>query len=120
MPYDPPGAGGVWSMPVPELAFTTAGEYPEPILDLDDAVRLTSDHLYAGRPVPIGDHEARFLAFRHHDEGGRFVGGVIDPLELEWLADGSGLRLVDAAWRPGAGAVSPQAEHPTEESGARP
>jgi beta-fructofuranosidase len=110
MPHDPPGAGGVWSMPVPELAFTTVDEYSEPVLDLDDAVRLTSDHLYAGRPVTIGDHEARFLAFRHHDEGGRFVGGVIDPLELEWLADGAGLRLADADWRPGFDAASPQAE----------
>jgi beta-fructofuranosidase len=113
MPHDPPGAGGVWSMPVPELAFTTADEYSEPILDLDHAVRLTSDLLYAGRPVTTGDHEARFLAFRHHDKGGRFVGGVIDPLELEWLADGSGLRFADADWRPGFDAASPRAEHST-------
>ena len=113
MPHDPPGAGGVWSVPVPEWAFTTVDDYPEPILNLDDAVRLTSGHLYAGRPVTIGDHEARFLAFRHHDEGGRFVGGVIDPLELEWLADGAGLRLLDADWRPGFDAANPQAEHST-------
>jgi hypothetical protein len=113
MPHDPPGAGGVWSMPVPESAFTTPGEYPEPILDLDDAIRLTSDQLYAGRPVPTGDHEARFLAFRQHDESGRFVGGVIDPLELEWPADSAGLRLVNADWRPGSDAASPRAEHST-------
>jgi beta-fructofuranosidase len=113
MPHDPPSAGGVWSVPVPEWAFTTVDDYPEPILNLDDAVRLTSGHLYAGRPVTIGDHEARFLAFRHHDAAGRFVGGVIDPLELEWLADGSGLRLADADWRPDFDAASPQAEHST-------
>jgi beta-fructofuranosidase len=113
MPHDPPGAGGVWSMRVPESAFTTLDGRSEPILDLDDAIRLTSEQLYVGRPVPIGDHEARFLAFRHHDESGRFVGGVIDPLELEWLADGTGLRLVTADWRPGVDAASPWAEHST-------
>jgi hypothetical protein len=111
MPHDPPGAGGVWSVPVPDLTLTTAGE--RPVLDLDDAIRLTSDRLYAGRPVTVGDHEARFLAFRHHDEGGRFVGGVIDPLEVEWLPDGTGLRLADASWRPGFDAASPRAEHST-------
>jgi len=112
MPYDPPGAGGVWSMPVPESAITAADECSEPILDLDDAIRLTSEHLYAGRPVTTGDLEARFLAFRHHDERGRFVGGVIDPLELEWLADGAGLRLVaaDRRWLPSPHARSPQPE----------
>jgi hypothetical protein len=100
-------------MPVPESAFTPVDEYSEPILDLDDAIRLTSDQLYVGRPVTIGDHEARFLAFRHHDESGRFVGGVIDPLELDWLADGAGLRLVTADWRPGFDAASPWADHST-------
>ena len=110
MPHDLPGAGGVWSMPVPESAFSTADERSEPVLDLDDAVRLTSDLLYAGRPVTMGDDDARFLAFRHHDEGGRFVGGLIDPLELEWLADGAGLRLVNADWRPAPGAMSPLTE----------
>jgi hypothetical protein len=110
MPHDPPGAGGVWSMPVPESAFTAADADPEPGLDLDDAVRLTSECLYAGRPVTTGDHQARFLAFRHHDESGSFAGGLIDPLELEWLADGAGLRLVNADWRPASGAMGPQSE----------
>ena len=97
-------------MPVPESAFTTAGECPEPMLDLDDAIRLTSDLLYAGRPVSMGDGSARFLAFRHHDEGGRFVGGLIDPLELEWPANGAGLRLANAEWRPAPGLMNPQSE----------
>ena len=76
------------------------------MLDSDDAIRLTSDRLYAGRPVTTGDRGAWFLAFRHHDEGGRFVGGVIDPLELEWPADGGGLRLVNADWRLPSGDAS--------------
>ena len=54
----------------------------------------------------MGDDDARFLAFRHHDEAGRFVGGVIDPLELEWLANGAGLRLATADWRPASGDAS--------------
>ena len=53
MPHDPPGAGGVWSMPVPESAFTTAGDCPEPMLNLDDAIRLD-----IGSPLrrKAGDH----------------------------------------------------------------
>jgi beta-fructofuranosidase len=93
MPNDAPGSGGVWSLPVPETAFLDPDGGPEMMLDLDRAVRLTSEELYAGKPVPLGDGDACFLAFRHHDERRAFVGGLIDPIGLGWLPDGSGLRL---------------------------
>ncbi|MGN6250779.1 MAG: hypothetical protein ACTHNS_03075 [Marmoricola sp.] len=100
MAHDPEGAGGVWALPLPALDELLDGG-PETMLDLDRAVRVTSEDLYVGRLVP-GDDGLRFLAFHHRDEHGAFVGGIIDPLEVAWLPDGSGLRLVGALprWLP--------------------
>jgi beta-fructofuranosidase len=103
MPSDPPGAGGVWSMPVPDAAWTDGAGAGDPLLDLDAASRLTTESLYVGKLVPLGDGTVRFLAFHHQDGEGRFVGGVVDPLAVEWTPDGSGLRLTGApaTWTPG-------------------
>lgn len=91
MPGAEPGAGGVWSVPV-------AG--PGAPVDLDRAVRLTSEDLYVGRLV---EHEGRtrFLAFENRDADGRFSGGVIDPLDVAWRADGRGLELREPAGEAG-------------------
>ena len=85
MPHDPPGAGGIWSVPV-------LG--PGQPVDLSRAVRLTSEDLYVGKVVPLRDGGHRFLAFENRDAIGHFRGGVTDPLEVGWNDDGSGLRLV--------------------------
>lgn len=90
-----PGAGGVWSVAV---------EGPGAPVDLDRAVRLTSEDLYVGR-VAETDQGPRFLAFQNRGEDGRFTGGVIDPVPLTWREDGAGLELtpsaeIPARWRP--------------------
>jgi beta-fructofuranosidase len=99
MPADEPGSGGIWSLPLPESALARpAGEPP---LDLDQAVRLTTEDLYAGRVVQTAGRPV-LLAFRYHDAAGRLIGGIIDPVPVRWLADGTGLELVGApdSWRP--------------------
>ncbi len=87
MPGAEPDSGGVWSVPV-------AG--PGAPVDLDRAVRLTSERLYVGRVV---EHEgrARFLAFENRDADGCFSGGVIDPLDVVWREDGRGLEILQRA-----------------------
>jgi beta-fructofuranosidase len=82
-----PGDGGVWSVAV-------AG--PGAPVDLDRAVRLTSEDLYVGR-VAETDEGPRFLAFENRGDDGRFTGGVIDPLPITWRADGAGLELAAGA-----------------------
>lgn len=95
MPSDPPGAGGVWSVPLPDGVFDAPADGSGCVVDLDRAVRLTDEDLYVGRLVPLPDGDVRFLAFRNRDATGRFVGGLIDPRPVEWLPDGSGLRLAE-------------------------
>jgi beta-fructofuranosidase len=85
MPHDEPGSGGVWSVPV---------DGPGAPVDLSRAVRLTSEDLYVGKVVPLRDGGHRFLAFENRDGDGRFPGGVIDPCEVTWNDEGTGLRLV--------------------------
>ena len=87
------GAGGVWSVAV---------DGPGASVDLDRAVRLTTEDLYVGRVV---EHAGRsvLLAFRHQGPDGRFVGGVVDPLDVTWRADGAGLRV---GVPPGGGELS--------------
>ena len=87
-----PGEGGVWSVPV-------AG--PGAPVDLDAAVRLTSEDLYVGRVVPT-EGGPKFMAFRNRDENGDFVGGLTDPHDVRWRPDGLGLEVVglDTRWRP--------------------
>lgn len=86
MPHDPPGAGGVWAVPV---------EGPGGRVDLDAAVRITGEDLYVGKLVTLRDGSSRFLAFRNRNAVGQFLGGVTDPLRVEWAPGGSGVRLVD-------------------------
>lgn len=83
MPGAPTGSGGVWSVPV---------DGPGCPVDVAAAVRLTDESLYVGRVVHHAG-AAYFLAFRHQDEAGRFVGGVIDPVPVTWRPDGRGLAL---------------------------
>ena len=78
MPGAPTGSGGVWSVPVDD---------PGCPVDVAAAVRLTDESLYVGRVVHHAG-AAYFLAFRHQDEAGRFVGGVIDPRAGVTLASG--------------------------------
>ena len=90
-----PGGGGVWSLPV-------AG--PGAPVDLESAVRLTSEDLYVGRVLASAQGPV-LLAFENRDADGAFVGGVIDPVDVRWRADGAGLEIspdarVPARWRP--------------------
>ena len=93
MPGAERGSGGVWTVPV---------DGPGAQVDVAAAVRLTTEDLYVGKLVPLRDGSVRFLAFENRDQDGRFVGGVIDPLEVMWNRDGTGLELVGgpARWRP--------------------
>jgi beta-fructofuranosidase len=104
MPEASPGAGGIWSMPIPDSALAASASESDPVVDLDQATRLTTEDLYVGRLVPLREGDVRFLAFRNRDDRGGFVGGLVDPLQVEWLPDGSGLSLVAAPdpWRPEA------------------
>jgi beta-fructofuranosidase len=73
-------------------------------VDLDRAVRMTSEDLYVGRVVD-SDQGPRFLAFENRGEDGRFTGGVTDPLPVAWSEDGAGLELaadadIPSRWRP--------------------
>ena len=69
-------------------------------VDLDRAVRLTSEDLYVGRVVET-DQGPRFLAFENRGEDGGFTGGVIDPVQITWRADGAGVELRRRGPRPG-------------------
>ncbi len=85
MPHDPAGAGGVWAVPV---------DGPGAAVDLDLATRLTDEELYVGKLITLRDGSSRLLAFRNLDSSGQFVGGVTDPLPVEWLSGDAGIRLV--------------------------
>ena len=86
-----PGAGGVWAVPV--------GGPGAPV-DLDRATRVTSEDLYVGKLVRLRDGSSRFLAFENRDAAGRFSGGVIDPVRVEWRGDRLGLLDVPERWQP--------------------
>lgn len=93
-----PGEGGVWSVPV---------HGPGAPVDLDAAVRLTSEDLYVGCVLTV-DQGPVLLAFENRDASGAFVGGVIDPVPVRWRADGAGLEMhpdagVPDRWRPDKG-----------------
>jgi hypothetical protein len=67
-------------------------------------VRVTNEDLYVGRVVPA-DHGPTFMAFRNRDEDGEFVGGLTNPVDVAWRADGAGLEAASLPerWRPSAG-----------------
>lgn len=90
MPGAPPGAGGVWSVPV---------DGPGSPVDVAAAVRLVDERLYVGRIV---QHRgvSYLMAFRNADPQGRFIGGLIEPVRVSWRADGRGLALVPADGSP--------------------
>jgi beta-fructofuranosidase len=93
MPGAEPGAGGVWAVPV---------DAPGAPFDLDDARRVTGEALYVGRLVDLAPGEPRFLAFVNRGADGAFVGGLTDPLDVRWTADGRSLELpgVRPDWAP--------------------
>jgi beta-fructofuranosidase len=92
MPHDPPGSGGVWSVPVGGPGAT---------VEVARAVRLTSEDLYVGKVVTLVDGGVRFLAFENQGPQGTFRGGIVKPLHVRWNSAGTGLELPDAParWR---------------------
>jgi beta-fructofuranosidase len=55
------------------------------------AVRLTDESSYVGKLVADRAGRWQLLAFRNRDVGGRFVGGVGDPVPVGWRRDDRGL-----------------------------
>jgi beta-fructofuranosidase len=72
--------GGIWSVPVAGLT----GPY-----DVSRATRLTDESLYCGRLVQDREGAWWLLAFHHTGPGGAFVGGLSDPMPVEWGPDGN-------------------------------
>jgi beta-fructofuranosidase len=68
-------AGGILCIPVdsPTGPFHIAAARP-----------LTDDSLYCGRLVHDRSGQPVLLAFRYHDETGRFVGELADPMPVGW------------------------------------
>ncbi|MET7833769.1 glycosyl hydrolase family 32 [Micromonospora sediminicola] len=73
-------ACGVWAVPGDSLL----GPF-----DATRAQRLTDDSLYSGRLVRDTDGAWQLLAFLNHDEDGRFVGELSDPIPVQVRADGT-------------------------------
>jgi beta-fructofuranosidase len=93
MPGAAPGDGGVWSVPV---------DGPGSPVDVQRAVRVTSEDLYVGKVAVTRDGRPVLLAFANRDATGAFTGGVVDPVPVRWNAAGSGLELAggEPRWRP--------------------
>ncbi|QTV79819.1 family 43 glycosylhydrolase [Microbacterium sp. NIBRBAC000506063] len=71
--------GAVWAVPSNSLT----GPF-----DVGAAHPIADDELYVGRLVRRRDEEKwLFIAFRHLDDEGRFVGGVTDPRPVAWEGD---------------------------------
>ena len=96
MPGSADGAGGVWSVPVDGAGSP---------VDVDRAVRLTSEDLYVGKVWTEADGSTRLLAFQNRGPDGLFTGGVVAPLAVGWNDDGSGLRFTggEGRWHPPTG-----------------
>lgn len=76
------GGGGTWAVPAQSLL----GPY-----DVDAAYPLTDERLYVGRLLRRrSDGQWLLFAFRNAGEDGAFVGGVTDPMPVDW----EGERLV--------------------------
>ena len=93
MPGTQPGGGGIWSVPV---------DGPGRPVDVAAAVRLTSEDLYVGKVCVDRAGTARLMAFQNRAADGRFSGGVVAPVDLEWNADGTGLQILggEHRWHP--------------------
>lgn len=71
--------GGTWAVPAESLL----GPF-----DMDAAYPLTDERLYVGRLLQRRtDGQWLLFAFRNADEEGRFVGGVTEPMPVEWEGD---------------------------------
>ena len=70
--------GGIWAVNVTD---------PRAPFDISSAYRLADERLYVGRAVRRRDGGWSLLAFRNLDDEGRFVGEIIDPLDLGWHGD---------------------------------
>jgi beta-fructofuranosidase len=69
-------AAGTWAAPAESLL----GPF-----DIDAAYPLTDERLYVGRLLQRrSDGEWLLFAFRNIGEDGRFVGGVTDPMPVQW------------------------------------
>jgi beta-fructofuranosidase len=84
MPGAPAGVGGIWTVPV-------VG--PGAPVDVAAAERLTDEASYVGKVAVDRGGRWQLLAFRNLDAGGRFVGGVADPVPIAWRVDGRGLEM---------------------------
>ena len=77
--------GGTWAVPAESLL----GPF-----DVDAAYPLTDERLYVGRLLRRrSDGQWLLFAFRNAGDDGAFVGGVTDPMPVEWR----GGRLVQRA-----------------------
>lgn len=87
------GGGGIW---------TVAVDGPGARVEVQRAVRLTSEDLYVGKLVRDRTGRWLLLAFRNRDASGTFTGGVIDPVPVAWNEAGTGLVMVGGApsWHP--------------------
>ncbi|WP_110590309.1 glycosyl hydrolase family 32 [Microbacterium suaedae] len=71
--------GGTWAVNIDSLT----GPY-----DISGAYPLTDERLYVGRLLRRReDGRWMLFAFRNADETGAFVGGVTDPMPVEWRGD---------------------------------
>lgn len=69
-------AGGTWAVPAESLL----GPF-----DIDAAYPLTDERLYVGRLLQRrSDGEWLLFAFRNLGEDGRFLGGITDPMPVQW------------------------------------
>ncbi|MDR7184937.1 beta-fructofuranosidase [Microbacterium trichothecenolyticum] len=69
-------AAGTWAVPAESLL----GPF-----DIDAAYPLTDEDLYVGRLLQRrSDGQWLLFAFRNIGEDGRFVGGVTDPMPVQW------------------------------------
>ncbi|MFB7884594.1 family 43 glycosylhydrolase [Microbacterium sp. NPDC056057] len=69
-------AAGTWAVPAESLL----GPF-----DIDAAYPLTGEDLYVGRLLQRrSDGQWLLFAFRNIGEDGRFVGGVTDPMPVQW------------------------------------
>lgn len=72
-------AGGTWVVPAESLL----GPF-----DIDAAYPLTDESLYVGRLLQRrSDGEWLLFAFRNLGQDGRFLGGVTDPMPVQWDGD---------------------------------
>jgi beta-fructofuranosidase len=77
--------GGVWSV----AADSLLGPF-----DLSLARPLTGPELYSGRIVQDRSGRWVLLAFRNQDERGDFVGGLSDPMAVEWITGQDGVAFL--------------------------